>query len=575
MTPRRRLIWQLGLSAAGIIAILGLLDLAQGLLLSTAIEFGASAVAFTSAWLSRKGKERLGANILMGLVLVLATSFDAGFGAPGGVWSLYIPIVLLAFVIGHAERPMIAFAWLALTAGAIVLVNWTDLTPRLSQYDPHPFWTALQQLIAAGFGSWLCLRFFQKEHQRLLDESESLSLELRSALHVAESAYKAKSEFLSHMSHEFRTPLNAISGFAQILLQQDSSPSESAENLQAIRTSADHLVHLIGDVLDLSRMEHGKLILARTPFHPLDQMHAVHSILLQSAREKGLTIELEILTNCPWVEGDPLRWRQILLNLGSNAIKYTESGGVLFKLSWEGIQANTGLLTVQVSDTGPGIPLEDQKTIFERFRRLSSHEAGPISGAGLGLSIARDLVDAMGGTLTLHSQLGLGSTFTFSIPAKSTDTPAKPSSDSWAAPWNPKGYRVLLCEDNRLNVRLATQVLTRLGVEHAVAYDGDSALEALDKERFDAILLDLHMPKKSGFEVARILRHSDPPHPVCDIPILALTADASEETRRRTKEAGMDDFLAKPFHLPELEDRLRKILRRGQKGATEAPCPAP
>jgi CheY-like chemotaxis protein len=217
---------------------------------------------------------------------------------------------------------------------------------------------------------------------------------------------------------------------------------------------------------------------------------------------------------------------------------------------------------MQVCDTGPGIPPEDRKAIFERFRRLPTHESGPVSGAGLGLSIASDLVQAMGGSIELESEVGVGSTFTFTIPCRIVPRPAKQSSDSWAAPWNPRGYRILLCEDNRLNARLATQVLTRLGVDHAVAYDGKAALELLAREHFDAVLLDLHMPHRNGFEVTQCIRHSDPPHPLADIPILALTADASEETRKKTREAGMDDFLAKPFHLPELEERLRRLLRR-------------
>lgn len=562
MTPRRRLIWQLGLSAAGIIAILSFVDLAQGQHTSFAIEFAASFVAAGTAFLSRTGRERLGANILMALVLLLTVLFDTGFGEVGGVWSLYIPILLLAFVLDDHGKRLTALSWLALTCLAIFVVNQTDWTPRLASLDPSPFWTTLQQFACSACGSWLCLRFYQKEHARLLRASQELALDLRSALHAAQEASQAKSDFLSHMSHEFRTPLNAISGFAQILLHQDSSPSEAAENLQAIRTSADHLVHLIGDVLDLSRMEQGKLVLAKTPFHPVEQMHAVHSILQQSAREKGLALELEVLANCPWVEGDPLRWRQIVLNLGSNAIKYTSTGSIHFRLSWEARDDSSGFLTMQVCDTGPGIPPEDRKAIFERFRRLPTHESGPVSGAGLGLSIASDLVEAMDGTLGLESEVGVGSTFTFTIPSRIVAKPSKPSSDSWTAPWNPKGFKILLCEDNRLNVRLATQVLTRLGVDHSVAYDGKSALELLSREHFDALLLDLHMPHHNGFEVTHRLRHSDPPHPLAKIPILALTADASEETRKKTREAGMDDFLAKPFHLPELEERLRRLLRR-------------
>lgn len=561
MSPRRRLIWQLGLSAAGIIAILGTWDLAHGRAFSASIEAGACFVAVLSAYFAKRGRDELGANLLVGTLLLLIAAFDSGFFGSGDVWCLYIPTLLLAFITDRTDRPLRSIGWLGVAASLMLLTNLTELTPKLVLLDPPGRWNSVPHFLCAAAATWACLRCFQQEHAKLLRESHELALDLRSALNSAERASQAKSDFLSHMSHEFRTPLNAISGFAQLLLQNDSSPSEAAENLQAIRTSADHLVHLIGDVLDLSRMEHGKLVLAKTAFQPIEQMQVVHSILLQAAREKGLSIEMEIASTSPWIEGDPLRWRQILLNLGSNAIKYTDTGAVLFRLAWEARDAESGVLTIHVADTGPGIAQQDQKAIFERFRRLAAHETGPVGGAGLGLSIARDLVDAMGGTLDLESQVGLGSTFIISIPARIAAKPAKPSSDTWTSPWNPKGYRILLCEDNRLNVRLATQVLTRLGVEHAVAYDGQAALELLAQESFDIVLLDLHMPRRSGFEVASSLRCSNPPHPLHDIPILALTADASEETRRRTREAGMDDFLAKPFHLPELEERLRRLLR--------------
>jgi signal transduction histidine kinase/CheY-like chemotaxis protein len=564
MTPRGRLLWQLSLSSTIILALLSLSDLMGPFPVAAAVEGAMALLTGAITLSSSRGHEALRTNLLLTAVLGTILLFDDGFGGRGHSWVLFIPIALAAIALTDPRRPRAQLVWLGLIGLVVVLVNLTDLTPRWNEKTLPENATPLVFLnfLAACSASWLCIRFLQQGHQALLEESHQLSRDLQVALDQAERASRAKGDFLSHMSHELRTPLNAISGFAQILLQEPGSPSESAENLQAIRTSADHLVHLVGDVLDLSRMEHGNLVLAKTPFHPLDQVRIVQSILVHSAREKGLALELDLQTSFGWVEGDPVRWRQVLLNLGSNAIKYTATGTVTIRLQWNRTSTDHGHLRVEVQDCGPGIPVEQQASIFRKFERLPEHEAGPIGGAGLGLAIARDLAESMGGTLELESEVGVGSTFTFQIPVRSADPPQLPSSDSWSLPWNPKGFRILLCEDNRLNVRLATQVLGRLGVEHRVATDGQEALDLLETETFDALLLDLHMPRKSGFDVARILRTSNPPHAQASIPILALTADVSEETVRRTREAGMNDFLAKPFHLPELEERLRKLLKR-------------
>lgn len=571
MTPRKRLIRQLGLLSTGIIAILGFVDLARGFVAPGVVKLTCGLATFLGSWLAQRDRELLGTNILLGTVLALLFAFDDGLTGSADVWPLYIPVVLVAFACDDVHRPRMALVWLVLVAGTLALVNGTDLAPRLSRMTPANEWTTATHFTLAGIGSAMCMRFLQKEQDRLLREANDLALDLRASLYRTEKASQAKSDFLSHMSHELRTPLNAISGFTQILIQGGTSPSESIENLHAIRSSADHLAHLVSDILDLSRMEQGQLMLASSAFHPGDELRSVHSILQQSAREKRLELILEIVTGCPWVEGDPVRWRQILLNLGSNAIKYTDTGKVDFRLSWQPIDPERGRLTVEVADTGPGIPLEHQNTVFQRFKRLPKHEAGPIGGIGLGLSIARELAESMGGELVLQSHPGEGCTFSLSIPMRTMNPPQPDSQEYRDPPWNPQGYRILLCEDNRLNVRLATQVLSRLGVEHVVAMDGQSALENLAEQRFDAILLDLHMPRKNGFDVARTLRHSTPPHPQSNIPIIALTADASEETLQRTRSAGMDDFLAKPFHLPELEERLRKILR---KRPTSSPAPS-
>jgi len=564
MTPRGQLLWQLGILSSIILLVIGLVDLTGPFPLAFVPQAIASGLFAVSAVLARRHREELGSTLLLATAMIAILLFDDGFQGSVHSWVLYIPLWIVALVLHPPEHFDRALLWTTMLVGCVVLVNATDLTPRWNaRLNPTgSTFLAWEAFLVAAIGTGICVRFLQRSHDRLLKESRKLSADLQDALTRAESASRAKSDFLSHMSHELRTPLNAISGFAQLLQQEPSSITEASENVQAIRISAEHLVHLVGDVLDLSRLEHGNLVLSRTPFHPVDQIRVVHSILIQSAREKGLALELDLDPNLGWIEGDPVRWRQVLLNLGSNAIKYTDSGSVRIRVTWNRVSDEDGVLETSVQDTGPGIPPEHQAAIFQKFERLPEHEAGPMAGAGLGLSIARDLAEAMSGSLGLDSELGRGSVFHFDIPSRRTDPPQMPSSDVWTLPWNPKGVRILLCEDNRLNIRLARQVLDRLGVEYDVAHDGQEALDQLEDGRFDLILLDLHMPRRTGFDVARALRTSVPPHRHALTPILALTADASEETLRKTREVGMNDYLAKPFHLPELEERLRRLVRR-------------
>ncbi len=564
MTPRGQLLWQLGIISSVVLIVIGLIDLTGPFPMAFIPQAVAAVFTGLASVCARYNKEETGATLLLSAALVCILLFDDGFEGSIHSWVLYIPLWIVALVLHPPERFHRAVVWTILIVLSLYLVNATDLTPRWnSRMNPSgSTFLAWEAFVVAAIGTGLCVRFLQRSHDRLLSESQKLSADLQIALDRAEIASRAKSDFLSHMSHELRTPLNAISGFAQILQQEPTSTLEASENVQAIRISAEHLVHLVGDVLDLSRLDHGNLVLARIPFHPVDQIKVVYSILVQSAREKGLALELDLDPQLGWIEGDPVRWRQVLLNLGSNAIKYTNAGSVTLRLAWHPVSDSDGVLEACVHDTGPGIPPEHRDFIFQKFERLPEHEAGPMAGAGLGLSIARDLAEAMMGEIRLESELGRGSVFHFDIPTLRVDPPQMPSSDIWTLPWNPKGVRILLCEDNRLNIRLARQVLDRLGVEYEIAHDGQEALDRLESGKFDLILLDLHMPRRTGFDVARVLRTSEPPHPHVFTPILALTADASEETLRRTREVGMNDYLAKPFHLPELEERLRRLVRR-------------
>jgi signal transduction histidine kinase len=468
---------------------------------------------------------------------------DDGFCGKGGSWIYWIPFCLEALILlpaGNVRR-----AWIASPALAILLVNFTPWAPHFNRsvgYFPRPFYVAMD-FAGAILVSYSCVHFMICIHAKALEERNQ-------ALERWKAAATAKSRFLSNMSHEFRTPLNAISGFTDLLLMDGLDKPEAQEYLKTIRTASGHLVHLINDVLDLSRMESGCLSLARVPFDPRESLEHAYSTLASQARDKGLAFQLRCEEAIPVLIGDPVRWTQVLLNLMGNAVKYTEKGRVDVGLSWLP-EGEAGTLELTVEDTGPGIPSDRLESIFQRFERIDERDPSGTNGTGLGLAIVRSLARLMGGDVEVESRLGKGTVFRLrahfavSREAVAQIPTASPLPDL-------QGMRVLLCDDTPTNVRLASLILKRLNADCDVAEDGGAAVESLKRARYDLVLLDLHMPVLDGYQVARAVRSGQEGILDRNVPILALTADVSEETRIRTQAAGMNGFLAKPFRPSEL-----------------------
>lgn len=489
----------------------------------------------------------------LGLALVLITVFDDGFRGVDTTWSLHIPLSLGIWILVPAPKGR--WFWLGLQMLSVVLVNQTNWTPHLDRQAISPAfaWHFHLNLVAVVAS---CLFMVQHYHRIQADTMEAIELERERA----QKASRAKGEFLSHMSHELRTPLNAMQGFAELALQEDGLSPTLRENMRSIRISAEHLTHLVNDILDLARLENGSLVLGAVGFNPSTCTEEIVRLLRSMADEKHLTLRVREANLLPRVVGDRTRWKQILLNLGANAIKYTREGGIDILLSWKPSGPLGGILTVAVADTGPGITASDQERIFLQFERLESDRN--TTGTGLGLSISKSLAKAMGGDIVLESVLGRGSTFTLSLPFRVDQaSTGDETRTAMAVPLSLSGVRVLLAEDNRTNIRLATQVLQRLQARYDVAENGGIAVDLLERNRYDLVLLDLHMPVLDGFQVAAAIR--DPQGAVLrkDTPILALTADAFEDTRARTKAAGIDDYLTKPFRMAELADRILQLVR--------------
>jgi PAS domain S-box-containing protein len=384
--------------------------------------------------------------------------------------------------------------------------------------------------------------------------------ELSQAKEAAEAASRAKSEFLANMSHEIRTPLNGIIGMTELTLDTALS-AEQREYLDLVKYSADALLAVVNDVLDFSKIEAGKLALEHLPFELETSIGDALKVLALKAEEKRLSLEWVIDPQLPTrVCGDAVRLRQVLVNLVSNAIKFTEHGGVTVRVSPATLEpellappgdaAAVGV-HIAVRDTGIGIAPDKHAAVFEAFEQADGSTTRRYGGTGLGLAICRRLVDLMGGRLWLDSAPGTGSTFHFTmrLTAPREAAPAGPTTVLSSAA--PHGLRVLLVEDNAVNQRLAVRLLERHGNRVRVAGNGREALAALAEAAFDVVLMDVQMPVMGGFEATAAIRAAESGGTRRQ-PIIAMTAHALSGDAERCLEAGMDGYVAKPIHAGEL-----------------------
>ncbi len=394
----------------------------------------------------------------------------------------------------------------------------------------------------------------------LEDEVHLRTEDLRLARDAAEAANKAKSVFLANMSHELRTPLNAILGFSQ-MMQQDAGLSESQhDTLKIINSSGEHLLRLINDVLEIAKIEAGKLQLESATFDLQALVREVSDMMRLRAEQKGLRLKLDQSSDFPrYIKGDEARLRQILVNLVSNAVKFTEEGAVTLRL---GVKGNgSSHLLIEVEDTGPGISTEDQQRLFKPFVQLS--RGGVQDGTGLGLSIVRQFVILMGGHVVVESALGQGSLFRVVLPLQEAEADevvrlAKEGHGTVVglAPGQP-AYRILIAEDQRDNQLLLTQLMTDLGLEVRVAENGEECVRMFRDWKPDLIWMDRRMPVMDGVEATRRIRQL----PDGDkVKIVAVTASVFKEQQSDLIAAGMDDLIRKPFQFNEIYHCLAQQL---------------
>ena len=400
----------------------------------------------------------------------------------------------------------------------------------------------------------LSLRLAEREHREL----EQLRLDQE----LAERAKTDHNRFVANVSHEIRTPMNGILGMANILLA-GSLENEERRHVGILKSAAEGLLQLIDDILDFSKIDAGQLTVEMRRFALPDLLHEVVQLHRPKIEAKGLHLILETAEDLPeYVVGDPLRLRQVLNNLLANASKFTDSGFIVLRVRRPAGETGPGdgdralPIHFEVQDTGIGIPPEHHGRLFEPFTQVDGSHSRNVGGAGLGLAICRQIVQHQGGRMELQSEVGQGSTFSFTLPMRRARAPRRKRIETPIERLDGKP-KILLAEDNPINQMVAVHQLEELGAQVQVAENGEEVLDALEQGSFDLVLMDCQMPRVDGYEATvEIRRRGVASRAGYSIPIVALTAHAFEHDRRRCIQAGMDDYLSKPY----TQESMSKIL---------------
>jgi PAS domain S-box-containing protein len=398
-------------------------------------------------------------------------------------------------------------------------------------------------------------------HEDITERKKTDAL-LLAAKERAENLAKTKSQFLANMSHEIRTPMTAILGFSDLALHEQDS-QEIGSYLQDINTASKHLLDILNDILDVSKLDAGMMTLQLERFSLADIRTMLYGLFIHTAQAKGLTLGINIALKIPdMLIGDSLRLRQILINLLGNALKFTQQGSVTLSISLEQLTTTDALLLFAITDTGMGISTEQQQRLFQPFTQVDEGYVRNFEGTGLGLTISQDLVQLMGGSIKLDSHIGLGSCFSFELRLPLADVQASQPQIITATTLNPdplKDVKILLVEDDAFNQKILTKVLNSLGASIVPANNGLEALAALEQDSIDIVLMDLNMPVMDGYEATLAIRKLAR---YAQLPIITISASVTDEEKRRCLATGMNDFASKPINKIELLTTLERWLKR-------------
>lgn len=478
------------------------------------------------------------------------------------MWSLQLVAI---GVIAVAATQTLTANPVCLASFTLGMLGPTILSGLLGDSVPFPFGLA-------AIGLFIVCQLDGLTARKLVIDSIMAEFAIRKAKDAAEAANRAKSAFLSNMSHELRTPLNAILGYTQLLSRQDNLTAQQQRQLGVMRGSGEHLLTLIGDILDLSKIEAQKMELSEATFSLDALLDQVIEIMQPRARQKRLALRIEKDPSLPaWVIGDE-RWvRQVLLNLLANAVKFTSEGNVTLRARYLSTPESAGTLHCEVEDTGIGIPADKLEVIFEPFTQLAPTALGH-EGTGLGLSICRRMAALMGGTVTATSREGQGTTFHFSalLPATSSGELVMAPTTQKVAGYRGNRKRVLVVDDNPVNAALLFDVLAPLGFHVQTAANGKEAIELVRSSPPDLVLLDLVMPEMGGVDTAGELKRNPE---FASIRIIGVSATITDGAEKQAFTEVCDAFLAKPVQLDELFQTIGKLLNLEWEAAYMAPSP--
>ena len=404
-----------------------------------------------------------------------------------------------------------------------------------------------------------------RQEQANREKLEVSRRQTEEAFLVAEKASAAKSTFLNNMSHDIRTPMNAIIGFTNIALKQSPTP-EIKSCLDKISDSSEHLLALINDVLDISRIESGKIIYAPTPVDIVEVSNSVLTIMYGYLSNRSITFKTELEEpQSRYLLTDAVRVREVLVNILGNAVKFTKDGGTItYTVSYHPVEDERHInVRYQVSDNGIGMAEDFVEHVFDEFSQEDHGARTQYKGTGLGMAITKKYVDLMGGTISVESKKGIGSTFTVEFPMEITDAREIEKKDYSVNKIDLSGLKILMAEDNDLNAEIAIVQLEELGIKITRAADGEEAVRIFKENpqgRFGLILMDVMMPKMNGYEATRAIRHLDDRPDGRKIPIIAMTANAFAEDVQASLDAGMNGHISKPIVMDEVIKTITRNL---------------
>ena len=510
----------------------------------------------------RHGDVERSLNLLLGIFFALIAFYTyclGGIRSAGAIWFIVPPYVAVICML-----PRGVIVWSAASATALALLYGLEL-------GGHEFhlmagaWVPSLYLVSLLVLSLMLLSFLGllgQSREHMIDFLERTNQELREARDEALAAARVKAQFLANMSHEIRTPLNGVLGMAE-LLNRTRLDQEQARFLKSLHHSGEHLLRLIDDVLDYSRLETRDIALADEAFPPGELVGQLIEGMQVAACAQNLALTCTIAPDVPrQVRGDPARVRQILFNLMANAIKFTPQGSVAVAVRLAPESGEQPVLEFEINDTGIGIDQAELARLFTAFAQVDASTTRPYGGIGLGLAISQELARLMHGGLQIDSASGAGTRVRCTLRFAACDTPDVVAPDASAVGATPGARAVLLVEDNPVNLEVGVAMLEQLGCDITVAHDGAEAVVHWRAGRYDLVLMDCQMPVMDGFDATREMRRQESGRG--HTPIVALTANVLREDREACFAAGMDGFLAKPYTLAQLREVIDRHGRQAQ-----------